>query len=150
MATTAAEPIFLDTNVLIYATNTASPWHPAASAAIEQARRDGRPLVASTQIMREYLAVATRPGTMSAPLAIIFSAIDAFRQAFTIVDDSQAVFSTLCDLVRSVQVSGKQIHDANIVATMLHAGVPTLLTGNVADFRRFGHLITVVPLTPPA
>ena len=33
--------------------------------------------------------------------------------------------------------SGKQVHDANIVATMLAHGVGRLLTFNVADFQRF-------------
>ena len=52
----------------------------------------------------------------------------------------------LLHLLSSVQVAGKQVHDANIVATMLTYGVPKLLTNNTADFARFGHLITVVPL----
>lgn len=32
---------------------------------------------------------------------------------------------------------GKQVHDANIVATMLAYGVPALLTHNGRDFERF-------------
>lgn len=39
---------------------------------------------------------------------------------------------------------GKQVHDANLVATMLVHGVTRLLTFNAADFRRFGTLIEVV------
>jgi predicted nucleic acid-binding protein len=38
---------------------------------------------------------------------------------------------------------GKQIHDANIVATMLAHGILTLLTDNIGDFVRWGHLIDV-------
>lgn len=41
---------------------------------------------------------------------------------------------------------GKQIHDANIVATMLVNGVDTLLTMNVADLQRYQGRITLVPL----
>jgi predicted nucleic acid-binding protein len=40
----------------------------------------------------------------------------------------------------------KQVHDANITATMLVYGIESLLTHNIADFQRFSHLITVVPL----
>jgi hypothetical protein len=40
-------------------------------------------------------------------------------------------------LVRQVEVGGKHIHDANIVATMLAQNITHLLTHNVADFRRF-------------
>jgi predicted nucleic acid-binding protein len=41
---------------------------------------------------------------------------------------------------------GKQVHDANIVATMLVYGIPKLLTHNTTDFARFSELITVLPL----
>ncbi len=41
---------------------------------------------------------------------------------------------------------GKQIHDANIVATMMAHGIRTLLTDNVSDFARWGHVIDVRPL----
>ena len=43
---------------------------------------------------------------------------------------------------------GNQIHDANVVATMLVHGSETLVTGNRADFRRFEGLIRVVGLGP--
>ena len=41
--------------------------------------------------------------------------------------------------------AGRQVHDANIVATMLAHGENRLLTFNGADFRRFVRLIEVVP-----
>jgi hypothetical protein len=41
---------------------------------------------------------------------------------------------------------GKQVHDTNIVATMLTHGVNRLLTHNVADFVRFSQEITVIPM----
>ena len=64
-------------------------------------------------------------------------------------DDSPLVLDILVDLVRSIVVAGRQIHDANIVATMRAHGVRRLLTHNTDDFVRYNHLITVVPLEPP-
>ena len=53
----------------------------------------------------------------------------------------------LADFLRTISLSGKQIHDANIVATMLTYNIPILLTtNNIADFKRFSHLITILPL----
>jgi hypothetical protein len=49
----------------------------------------------------------------------------------------------LIALMGKFQIGGKQVHDANIVATMLAYGVPCLLTHNVKDFRRFGQLVTI-------
>ncbi len=45
--------------------------------------------------------------------------------------------------------AGKQVHDANIVATMLEHGLPRLLTFNTADFRRVAGLIELEPLPAP-
>lgn len=47
-------------------------------------------------------------------------------------------------LARSFSFGGKQVHDANIVATMLAHGEARLLTFNAADFRRFVPLIEAV------
>ena len=41
-------------------------------------------------------------------------------------------------LCRGVPAAGRQIHDANIVATMLAHRTRRLVTFNVADFRRYG------------
>ena len=48
---------------------------------------------------------------------------------------------TLC---RDVEVGGRQVHDANIVAPMLAHGERRLLTFNGADFRRYEQRIELV------
>ena len=52
----------------------------------------------------------------------------------------------LLGLVRTIPVAGKQIHDANIVATALAHGIPAILTHNVTDFVRYSDLIDVISL----
>ena len=44
-------------------------------------------------------------------------------------------------------MGGKQIHDANIAATMLAHDIPRILTNNVADFRRFEPAIGIIALS---
>ena len=44
----------------------------------------------------------------------------------------------------TVAVGGRQIHNANIVATMLAYGERKLLTLNAADFRRYEDRIELV------
>ncbi|MBO1348300.1 MAG: hypothetical protein EBE86_013325 [Hormoscilla sp. GUM202] len=46
--------------------------------------------------------------------------------------------------MEQITIGGAQVHDANIVATMLVYGIGELLTNNVDDFNRFSELI--VPL----
>lgn len=55
-------------------------------------------------------------------------------------------FETMLMLVQQVEVRGKQIHDANIVATMLSGNVTHLFTHNVEDFDRYSAFITAIPL----
>ena len=65
---------------------------------------------------------------------------------FRTVEDSALVTAKLLDLLSQFPSGGKQVHDANIVATMLVHGVPTLPTHNTADFARFSSVIEVLPL----
>ena len=51
---------------------------------------------------------------------------------------------SLVGLCREIPAGGRQIHDANIVATMLAHGERRLLTFNVSDFRRYGDRIELV------
>jgi predicted nucleic acid-binding protein len=71
-------------------------------------------------------------------------AVDGFVSAYRIAEDGQQTMARLLELVRTVPMGGKQVHDASIAATMLAYGIPRLLTFNVADFQRFGSLIEIV------
>jgi hypothetical protein len=54
------------------------------------------------------------------------------------------VWAQLLELCRRYSFGGRQVHDANIVATMLAHGEHRLLTFNGVDFQRFTPLIEVV------
>ena len=58
------------------------------------------------------------------------------------------VTTNLLNLLTTITINGKQVHDANIVATMQAHGIPKLLTHNTTDFARYASIITVVPLVP--
>ena len=69
-----------------------------------------------------------------------------FRAAFNVMEDRPDVFDRLLRLLAAHPGAGKQVHDANLVATMLAYGISRFLTFNAADFRRFDKLIEVVTL----
>jgi predicted nucleic acid-binding protein len=145
MATTAAEPVFVDTNVLVYANVTSAPAHKSALETLTRFHRSGAPLWISRQVIREYVATLTRPQTFAIPdLATVIADVRFLLQHFHVADDTAAVTDHLLTLNQEVTVGGKQVHDANIVATMQANGVHLLLTFNAADFTRFGERITLV------
>ena len=62
-------------------------------------------------------------------------------------DETAAVTQQWIALLKQFPTGGKQVHDANIVATMLVNDIGVLLTNNVADLKRYDSLITIIPLT---
>ena len=148
MATTGGEPVFLDTNVLVYATQRQSPFHLSARAAIQRWEVTGAGLWLSRQVLREYLAALSRPQQFlrPVPMAVLTADVRSFARRFQVVEDGPQVSEQLLSLVEQFTVGGKQVHDANIVATMLVHGVRRLLTHNTGDFARYGELITILPV----
>ncbi len=144
--TTAADPLFVDTNILVYATDPQSPWHAKATQALNDARQKGIELVISPQILREYLAIATRPTGGKPRTADALENVRTFQEELEVVETSSAETAQLLALVERYTVAGKQVHDANIVSTMLLHGIRHILTHNVGDFARFSDLVTVLPL----
>ena len=53
--------MFVDTNVLVYAAAPGAPHREQARAALARQATVGEPLYISRQILREFLAVVTRP-----------------------------------------------------------------------------------------
>ena len=119
----------------------------ATTAAEQPARDAGRTLWISRQVLREYLATLTRPQAFAAvPRTTVLEQARLFVERFQIADDTETVTAKLLDLMTEAPGGGKQVHDANIVATMLDYGVPALLTHNDRDFERFEHWIEVEPI----
>lgn len=145
---TTAGDTFLDTNILLRATLPSMPLHQEAVSLVTAQRAAGARLWISRQIIREYIAVATRPQTFLTPLSVaeIIAQIQTFERLFTIADDTAQVTTHLLALLREHPTGGKQVHDANIVATMLTYSISTLLTQNVDDMQRFAGKITIIPL----
>lgn len=150
MAMMVADRVFVDTNILVFAMQITAPWHAEAARALKDHHAAGTELWISRQVLREYLATLSRPQTFIAPLpmSVLISDVIQLAQGFAMAEDGPPVTAELLSLLGSIPCAGKQIHDANIVATMIAHGIPKLLTHNVADFNRFAGQITLLPLIP--
>lgn len=141
--TNAADPLFIDTNILVYASWKVAPLHNQARAVIATHRAAGVPLVISRQIIREYLATLNRPSS-GVGLATLIAEVQAFEAGMRVCDETAATTVILLSLLP--QATGVRVHDVNIVATMQVYGVRQILTNNPDDFKPFAHLITIIPL----
>jgi len=145
MATMDDNALFIDTNILIYANVATAPLHEQALKAIKKAHQEERPLWISRQVLREFIAARTRLQTFAQPSApeVVIERVHYLAERFQVADDTAAVTGQLVKLMGDYKIGGKQVHDANIVATMQAYGVPALLTHNTKDFERFGKVIRI-------
>lgn len=148
MTTEITKSIFIDTNILIYANALTSPFHQVAVDTIETLVKNGTELWISRQVLREFLMALTRPQTFvnPQPIEVLVARVQWFERQFQIAEDNAQVTSNLLNLLQQVPTGGRQVYDANIVATMLTNGIQYLLTHNVSDFQRFSTFIDVIPL----
>ena len=61
--------MFVDTNVLMKARILEAPDHELARTSLERALEGTEPICISRQVLREYLAVVTRPQTWQVAIA---------------------------------------------------------------------------------
>ncbi len=139
----------LDTNVLLAATDEGRAEHRDALTVVNEWAAGGTTLCTSGQILREYLAVATRPAENNGfglkPADAVCN-VRAFRERTAFLAEDATVADRLHGLLTDVECGGKQVHDANVIATMLAHGVSTLVTMNVADFARYERYVSLVEL----
>ena len=81
----------------------------------------------------------TRPGIVEKPLSSkeVASDIEKWESIFQIADETEEVTGILVELIKTHDIQGKKIHDANIIATMMVNLIETLFTFNTDDFKRF-------------
>lgn len=146
---TNADPtslVVVDTNVLLAATDTSRVAHVAATDFLND---DERRLAVTPQIVREYLAVATRPVEVN---GFGLAAEDAVANVEQLLADMELLTEDagtthrLVDLVAQGSAVGKQVHDANVVAVALAHRAGTIVTGDTRHFSRFADLITIESL----
>jgi len=109
MAMTAADPVFVDTNVLVYASRPSAPQHMVARQALGRLEAAGGPLWISLQVLREYLAVVTRPQATAPALPMVEAIADvrSFQAAFGIAEHSPVMFERLLQLLDAHSGAGK-------------------------------------------
>jgi predicted nucleic acid-binding protein len=126
MATRAADltavpdRVMLDANVLLAATDEGRAEH------------------------RDALTVVNDGLGLSLPDAL--GNVRAIRERTTLLAEDSKVTDRLLGLLADVECRGRQIHDANVVATMLVYGIGAVVTINVRDFARFGGHVDLIRL----
>ncbi|MDJ1182082.1 type II toxin-antitoxin system VapC family toxin [Roseofilum casamattae] len=130
----------IDTNVLIRLADRNDPRHLTVRTALRQLQQDNHQLQIASQNCIEFWNVATRP-IRNNGLGLTPNngkkLLDLLERLFPIVPDTPAVYFEWRRLVATHNVSGVQVHDAHLVATMKVRGISRILTFNTKDFTRY-------------
>ena len=141
--------IAVDTNILVYAHRTDSPFHESARRAIETLAADPRPWSIPWPCAHEFFAVVTHPRIYRTPTP----ASTALRQLRALESLANLAFIAEMDgyllqlqaVAVPARANGGAIHDARVAAICLSHGVSELWSAD-RDFSRFPALAIRNPL----
>ena len=138
----------VDTNVLLRLLQPQHRPNAIAAAALGKLRKQKVDLCIAPQSLLEFWAVATRPiannGLGISPLTVA-GEVRALHFLFRLLEGKSGVASAWEKLVAAHLVSGKQAHDAHLVAVMQVYAITDILTFNVIDFGRFPGITILDP-----
>ncbi len=140
--------VALDTNILTRAAQPAHSSHKDTLDALEVLKKQGEDLCIVPQNLYEFWVVATRPLAANGLAMSIVEAeaeLASIKKLFRFLNDTPAVYEEGERLVLRHAVSGKNAHDARIVAAMFVHGITRLLTFNADDFKRFSDIVVLTP-----
>jgi len=145
----SVEQGIVDANILIYALDADAPQHIACLALLEAAQGEipMTTLYVTLQILCEFYAIVTNARRVLKPRssADALAAISDMLGFLRVLPVPVAVIDEVIALVRRRPVTGGDIFDLQIVATMKLNGISRIYTFNTDDFKLFPE---IEPLTP--
>ena len=138
-----------DVNVLLYASDVASPVHAGARRFLESAAAGGDLLCLGWPTVMSYLRMATHPRIFTAPLAPAeaLGNVEALVRLphVRLLGEEPGFLDVYREVTGAFPVRGNLVPDAHLAALLRQHGVRTLFTRD-ADFRKFDFLEVRDPL----
>jgi len=138
----------VDTNVLLRSIEDGQVAQSIAKNGLFALRDRGQTLSIFPQNLIEFWSVATHPvANNGLGLSITQAEVEltTLKTLFVLLPDTPEIFSEWEKIVLQYRVSGKQAHDARLVAAMRVHNLTHLLTFNTADFKRFSSITVISP-----
>lgn len=139
----------VDANILLYASDEASPYHEKARLFIESRERDPDLFCLAWPVLMSYQRIATHPRIFAHPL----SPTEALSNVAALLEmprtrvilEEERFLDVYREVTDSFPVRGNLVPDAHLAALLSQHGVRTLYTTDT-DFRKFAFLIVRDPL----
>jgi predicted nucleic acid-binding protein len=141
--------VLLDTNILLRLLQPHHPHSPLAEGALNTLRNRNEVLNLTAQSLVEFWATVTRPvdeNGLGFTTEQAAAEVDTLKRLFVLLPELP-LLPEWRRLVAAYRVSGKNTHDARLVAAMIVHGVSHILTFNTKDFTRYAEIVVVDPKT---
>jgi toxin-antitoxin system PIN domain toxin len=137
-----------DANILLYASDESSMYHPQARAFLEQVAGSDSLVYLFWPTAMAYLRIATHPAIFEKPLrtADAVANIDRLLALTNVqtVGEQDRFWASYRRVAEEADVRGNLVPDAHLVALMVENGVRTIWTRD-RDYRRFPGIETRDP-----
>ena len=138
-----------DTNCFVRLTEEQSPHRIIVLAAIRKLRSEGQRLCCTPQVLAEFWNVSTRPASARGGLGLTTEQterkVSIIEKYFELLPDDLSTFLHWRKLVFDIDISGVQVHDAKLVASLIAHRIEHLVTLNIKDFQRFPNISVIDP-----
>lgn len=141
--------ILLDTNILIYATDTTAPFHKNSKKLRDNGLQGTVSLCVTSQVLLEFFAVVTSSKRIVNPIEPqkAIEEIDKYLEAEKIIKiyPNKDTFSKIIDLSKKYNIKSQEIFDIQLVATMLSNNVTEIYTYDTGHFSKIKEILVLTP-----
>jgi predicted nucleic acid-binding protein len=135
--------MLIDSNVVIYALNSSSPKHLAAQLFVQNQHDQ---LIFAQQNLFEVLRILTHskfPHPFAPTKAL--SALNKLSEPATIITPTPETPHIAFELIRRYKVTGTEVFDAYLVATMISHGITIIATDNQKHLGKYREITVINP-----
>jgi len=147
--TTSKEISLLDSNVIVYAADSSSPFHIPSRTLRDKGFNGEISLCVCPQVLKEFFAVITNPKRVTTPItpAEAMAEVENYFRAEKILKiyPGADILARLIILFGKYEVKRQEIFDLQLVATMLSNDIKRLYTYNKEHFLRFTEIEVLTP-----
>jgi toxin-antitoxin system PIN domain toxin len=141
--------IAVDTNVLVYAHRSETPFHAAAAQALAQLAEGNSPWAVPLHCLVEFAAVVTHSRVWRTPSSAqqVDDQVNAWLESPTmrVLGEDRDFWPVFAHCLQQARSAGGAVHDTRIAACCRYHGVSELWTAD-RDFSRYPWLATHNPL----
>lgn len=139
----------LDTNVLVYAADEASPFHQRSRSLRDRGLSGQISLCVCPQVLIEFFAIVTNPRRVENPRESeeAIEEIEKYLLSKNIVKiyPKEDTLQRTIDLLKKYNLKRQKVFDAQLMATMLSNSVKQIYTFNQEDFSKFDEIEVLMP-----